>query len=224
MKIIKLVTISLLFMSTSLMGEVSPEEIILGEIRAQYGEIDENKDVIMTLDRELPEALLKVESENEIEVEEFSLNGSKFLVKIKRDDTTYDIKGKFEDVLLLPVVNRIIQPGEIISEEDIDKKEISESKLKDYMITDANEIIGLTPKRTIAPNQFIKTSQLQKKKDVEKGQTVQVHYKSGNLNITSQGKALDQGAMGDMVRVMNPQSKKVIEGFVSGTGEVSLGG
>ena len=224
MKLIKLITIGLLFISTPLLGDLSPEEIILGEIRAQYGEIDDNKDVIMTLDRELPEPLLSVESENDIEVEEFSLNGNKFLAKIRQNDATYDIKGKFEDVLLLPVTNRVIQPGEIINEEDLDKKEIYESKLKDYMITDANDIIGLTPKRTISPNQFIKTSQVQKKKDVEKGQTVQVHYKSGNLNITSQGKALDHGTMGDMVRVMNPQSKKIIEGFVTGTGEVSLGG
>lgn len=224
MKLFKLIAIGLLFISTPLLGENSPEEVILGEIRAQYGEIDDNKDVIMTLDRELPEALMSVESENEISVEEFSLNGNKFLAKIRRDDATYDIKGKFEDVLLLPVANRVIQPGEVISEEDLDKKEISESKLKDYMITDANDIVGLTPKRTIAPNQFIKTSQLQKKKDVEKGQTVQVHYKSGNLNITSQGKSLDHGTMGDMVRVMNPQSKKIIEGFVTGTAEVSLGG
>lgn len=224
MKIIKLIAINLLFISTPLLGGFSPEEILLGEIRTQYGETDENKDVIMTLDRELPEALLQIEKPEDIEVEEFSLNGEKFLAKIRKDDATYDIKGKFEDVLLLPVANRLIQPGEIISEDDLDTKEISESKLKNYMITDANEIIGLTPKRLIAPNQFIKTSQLQKKKDVEKGQTIQVHYKSGNLNITSPGKSLDHGTLGDMVRVMNPQSKKIIEGFVTGTGEVSLGG
>jgi len=224
MKIFKFLILGLLFISAPLLGDASPEEIILGEIRTQYGEADENKDVIMTLDRALPEALLEIEKPEDIEVEEFSLNGSQFLAKIRKENATYDIKGKFEDILLLPVTNRLIQPGEIISEEDLDTKEISESKLKNYMITDANEIIGLTPKRAIAPNQFIKSSQLQKKKDVEKGQTIQVHYKSGNLNITSQGKALDHGTMGDMVRVMNPQSKKIIEGFVTGAGEVSLGG
>ena len=40
--------------------------------------------------------------------------------------------------------------------------------------------------------------------------------------LTAQGKALDNGADGDTVRITNTQSKKVIEAEVTGMGRVAV--
>ncbi|WP_338453462.1 flagellar basal body P-ring formation chaperone FlgA [Candidatus Bealeia paramacronuclearis] len=224
---LRVIFISLLLNIPTLFADEppAPEEIVLKTIREQYNESEAQKDVIMTLEKELPESLLTITSPQEIQVDEFTLNGNRFLALLKVKNESYEIKGKIEDVLMMPVANRVIKPGEIIAEEDLDLKEIPESALKNYMVTDAKDLIGFTPKgRPLVPEQFIKTSQIGKNKDVHKGELVTLQYKSGSLSISGKGKALEDGSLGDMVRVMNPQSKREVQGIVTGTNEVSLGG
>lgn len=46
--------------------------------------------------------------------------------------------------------------------------------------------------------------------------------KAPKMILTALGKALDNGADGDTVRITNTQSKKVIEAEVTGMGRVSV--
>ena len=45
-------------------------------------------------------------------------------------------------------------------------------------------------------------------------------YERASLTISMRGKALQSGAMGEVVTVMNPQSKRSIEAIVTGKGKV----
>src|SRR6185312_3850596 len=45
---------------------------------------------------------------------------------------------------------------------------------------------------------------------------------SAGLYLTTRGKALDNGAEGDVVSVLNLQSKRTVTGVVSGRGQVTI--
>jgi flagellar basal body P-ring formation protein FlgA len=49
-----------------------------------------------------------------------------------------------------------------------------------------------------------------------------VIYQSVGLYITSRAKALDSGTEGDVVNVLNPQSKRTVTGVVTGRGQVTI--
>jgi flagella basal body P-ring formation protein FlgA len=55
---------------------------------------------------------------------------------------------------------------------------------------------------------------------VAKNSIVNVKVMSSRLNITMQGKALEDGAEGDQIRVVNTRSTKTIQGVVDKNGEV----
>ena len=57
---------------------------------------------------------------------------------------------------------------------------------------------------------------------VAKGDLVTIIYESKGLIITLRGRANEAGAMGDVISVTNPQSKRVVQGKVSGQGRVNV--
>ena len=47
-------------------------------------------------------------------------------------------------------------------------------------------------------------------------------YQSAGLYITARAKALDNGTEGDVISVLNPQSKRTVTGIVTGRAQVTV--
>jgi len=47
-------------------------------------------------------------------------------------------------------------------------------------------------------------------------------YRVGRLEITATGRALDQGSMGEVISIMNLDSRKRVDGRVTGLGTVEM--
>ena len=50
---------------------------------------------------------------------------------------------------------------------------------------------------------------------VAKGKIVTLTFSKGGIMLSTKGKALENGGLGDTVRVMNAQSKNIVEGTVT---------
>lgn len=55
------------------------------------------------------------------------------------------------------------------------------------------------------------------------GRPVELIYARPGLPITALGVAQEDGALGDVVRAMNAESRRQLQGLVSGPDEVSFG-
>jgi flagellar basal body P-ring formation protein FlgA len=58
---------------------------------------------------------------------------------------------------------------------------------------------------------------------VHKGDLVTVILNTASMQLTAQGKAVEDGAMGASIRVTNTQSNRVIDTVVSGPNQVVVG-
>ena len=77
-------------------------------------------------------------------------------------------------------------------------------------------------RRQIGAGRALRVPDLAKPDLVTRDQNVTLIYQNGGLYLTIRGKAMDGGAEGDVVSVMNLQSKRAVSGVVTGRGEVSI--
>src|SRR5216684_281416 len=76
--------------------------------------------------------------------------------------------------------------------------------------------------RGIERNEVIKAADIAKPDLVQRDQNVTLTYEATGLYLTIRGKALDNGTEGDVVSVLNLQSKRTVTGVVSGRGQVTV--
>lgn len=115
-----------------------------------------------------------------------------------------------------------ISRGEKIDATSIELKLMDSSKLRFGYITDKADIIGMEASRRIAPDTVITPRMLNKPKLVKRGEKVQIIAEVDGIVIRVEGEALEDGAKGDMIRVRNTSSKKIIEATVIGPGKVKV--
>ena len=120
---------------------------------------------------------------------------------------------------------RSLDRGEVLSESDfeavsVDVREIPSGEI----FTSADDIIGLSARMNITSGKILTDSLLELPTLVFRGDVVYVVVPFGNISVTLKGTALDSGAMGDEIRVRNPDSNVIIDAVVTGpsTAEVII--
>ena len=118
------------------------------------------------------------------------------------------------------VVKKNITKGEVITEDHLTYSfQISDDLPGGF--TTMSEIIGRKAKFNLARGAVIKTRQLEIVYPVEKGKAVLVVANNSRLSITVNAIALEAGQLGDMIKVKNSTSGKILNAIVTGEKKVS---
>ena len=119
------------------------------------------------------------------------------------------------------VLARNIERNEVLKSSDV----LVERRPKAEVGADAavrDRAVGMQARRQLRAGQPIKTADLAKPDLVQRDQNVMLIYEAPGIYLTMRGKALDNGTEGDVVTVMNLQSKRTVSGTVIGRGQVLL--
>ena len=125
----------------------------------------------------------------------------------------------FESVVC---ARRNLKKGKIIEEGDLCLARKNISHLSSKILTDMGKAVGLMVKHTIRKETCIKEWMLGKPLIVERGDMVTILAESGNLEVTVPGRVLVKGYIGELIRVQNSMSKKVIYARVINNSTVSV--
>ncbi|TWA88293.1 flagella basal body P-ring formation protein FlgA [Azospirillum brasilense] len=132
------------------------------------------------------------------------------------------VSGRAYGVVQVPVLSRRIAPGDVIGPGDVDWQDVrADFAGSDIAATDA-QLIGLTPRRGVPVNQPVRLRDLQSPRVVDKGSLVTITLATENLTLSVQGKALQDGGRGDVIRVVNTQSNRILEATVAGPSIVAV--
>ncbi len=104
------------------------------------------------------------------------------------------------------VAARTLRAQTVITEQDI-------ALLNDTVpgaLADPLAAIGLETRVALYPGRPIRAGDLGPPAIVERNQLVPLAYLRGGLSIQTEGRALDRGAVGDSIRVMNAASKAIV--------------
>ncbi len=132
------------------------------------------------------------------------------------------VSGRAFGVVQIPVLSRRVLPGDIIGPGDIDWQDMrADQTTSDTAATDA-QLIGMTPKRGVSTNQPVRLRDLQSPRMVDKGAMVTITLQTQSMTLTTQGKALQDGGKGEVIRVVNTQSNRIVEATVAGPNVVAV--
>lgn len=135
---------------------------------------------------------------------------------------TIRVSGQIHPVELIPVLKSSLRNGTTITASDIETIQIRTAELQHDVILNADELIGTTPRRMLNAGKPVKAGEIEQPRVVQRGQTITMVFKSGGMELTAMGKALENGAKGDIIRVVNTGSNRTIQGIVSAEKEVTV--
>jgi flagellar basal body P-ring formation protein FlgA len=119
------------------------------------------------------------------------------------------------------VLTRNVERNDVLKSSDV----VTERRPKAEVGGDAavrNRAVGMQMRRQLRAGQAIKVADLAKPDLVQRDDNVTLIYESTGLYLTVRGKAIDGGTEGDVVSVLNLQSKRTVSGVVIGRGQVAI--
>jgi flagellar basal body P-ring formation protein FlgA len=127
--------------------------------------------------------------------------------------------------LMAPVPKVVIYPGDIIRDEmlmDAPRNEIQGASAA--MIQNREGLVGKMARRTLLPGRAIPASSVNNPRAVTVGAQVKIVYVDGGLTIIASASALQDGAIGDAIKVRNEDSGLTISGVIQADGSVRVSG
>ena len=119
------------------------------------------------------------------------------------------------------ILARDVERNEVLKSSDV----VIERRPKLAVGNDAasrDRAVGMQMRKALRAGAALRTADLAKPDLVQRDQTVTLIFQSGGLYLTIRGKALEGGTEGDVVSVLNLQSKRTVTGTVVGRGQVSI--
>ncbi|MDB5490859.1 MAG: flgA [Micavibrio sp.] len=132
------------------------------------------------------------------------------------------VTGSVKAMTTIPVLKNALRNGDMIGEGDIEMVDFFTSDIQGNTMLKASDVIGMTPRRMAMAGKPINAVDLQSPQLVDRGQGVTIIFKAGPLNLTAMGKALQAGARGDVIHVVNNSSNRTVDAIISGEREVTV--
>lgn len=130
------------------------------------------------------------------------------------------INGRYFTIARVPVLNHALSKGDAIGNDDINWTDVRADAVRADIVLDPRQMIGLEPRRAVRAGIPVRLSELQRPVLVTRNSTVTMVLQTPYMALTVQGRASEDGGRGDVVRVTNLQTKRVVEGVVDGPSRV----
>lgn len=143
------------------------------------------------------------------------VDNQRFVVTFDVSGRETKIRGSLSAAIYIPVLNKSLQPGNIIQKEDIEYSAFPQHKVTAHIIQNEQDLIGKTVRRSmLQPGSVLNTQDIINPIVIKRGDLVTMRVESPGIVITARGKAQGSAAVGQVVQVLNLESKRLIEGVV----------
>lgn len=210
----------------------TPAEIqgrILQAFAGQYG-LGEAASLSLTVERDIRPFAVEATSSGELVVARSSYDP-----RTNRFDITFEIPGsqaarriplRFTGTVVelvdAVVAARGMQRGDVIRSTDVIVEKRPRAEVPADAAAPDETVVGFAMRQGLRAGQPIRRHDLMKPDLVRRDETVTLVFQAPGILLTTRGKALEGGAEGDTVTAVNLQSKRTVQGVVSGPGQIRL--
>ena len=216
---------------TRLARTLESKDIELQVARAleHRGGLGEAANLSLTFDRDVQDLRLDASNSGAMQATSarFDPRSGRFDVsfEIANDNVSTPTRLRFSgsaiETVEAAVLARGIERNEVIKSSDV----VVERRPKAEVggdVASRDRAIGMQARKQLRAGQALRVADIAKPDLVQRDQNVTLTYEATGLYLTIRGKALDNGTEGDVVSVLNLQSKRTVTGVVSGRGQVTV--
>jgi flagella basal body P-ring formation protein FlgA len=205
------------------------EARIAGAFAGRYG-LGEAKNLTVTLDRPAHPITIEASATGDLAARNAVLDP-----RSGRFDITFDVPGSplmrraplrfggtVIETVAATVLTRALARGEIIKASDLAIERRPKAEMAAEAIGSADEAIGLAARQALRAGQPLRRADVTKPELVHRDDNVTLVFEVPGILLTTRGKAIEGGAEGSVINVLNIQSKRTVQGIVSGAGRVTI--
>lgn len=117
---------------------------------------------------------------------------------------------------------RPIARGETIRETDLVTERLPRAEVVTDALTRPEHVVNQAARRALRAGQTLRAADLMKPQIIARDDAVTIVFRSKAITLTLRGKAMANGAEGETIAVLNPQSKRIVQATVTAPGVVTI--
>ena len=134
----------------------------------------------------------------------------------------YIFKGQTEETVKIAVPRANIERGKTITRSDLTFIRVPKNRVRRQTARTMSDLVGLAPTRVLRGAQQVSLKDLERPRLVRKNTLVTIVYAIPGLRLQAQGKANEDGGLGEVISIINLQSRRTIHAVVSAPGRVTI--
>lgn len=143
-------------------------------------------------------------------------------IDVGGENRTVSVAGRAVETMAVPVLNRPIDRRDVVHASDISIVHIDKRRVPGSAVIDTSDLVDMAAKRPLRAGEIIATADIEPPRIILRGDLVTLQYSRPGLTLSARGRAMGDGAKGDLVSVLNEQSKRTIQGIVTSAGVVEV--
>jgi flagellar basal body P-ring formation protein FlgA len=132
------------------------------------------------------------------------------------------LAGQVDDTIDLPVAVARLATGTVVRADDVRMARVHVAMVHGEVLHAAGDAVGLQLRHAVVAGQPFAVAEMMHPALVQRGSDVQMQLQAPGISLLAQGVALESGATGDRIRVLNPSSRAVVDAEVIGPGRVRV--
>jgi flagella basal body P-ring formation protein FlgA len=136
--------------------------------------------------------------------------------------TPVEVRGVAFRTTRVPILTRPLHHTQVIGPEDIAWKDMRAGAVDPNLVVDLDAILGKTPRTSVRAGEPLRRAELMAPVVVGKGELVTMVLTAPQMTLTAQGRATENGADGQVIKVENTRSKMTVEAVVIGPNRVAV--
>lgn len=145
-----------------------------------------------------------------------------YVMAAGKTETVQPVSGTYDALVNVPVLTRQLGQTDVIAASDLTFKPMPERQLRKDTITNTEMLIGKSPRALISAQRPIREAEIAMPLVIKKGDTVELSYSTKYMSIKTTGIALENGSVGESIRIKNEKSEKAVSGRVVAAGRVEV--
>ena len=131
-----------------------------------------------------------------------------------------DVNGRYTEMVSVPVLSSRIAHDTVIQAENIEYMYVEKHRMRGGTIDDESDLIGHVLKHSMRPMRAVRKRDVVREQIMSRNSVVSLVYKTPFLTLRSTGVVMDSGAKGDVIRVRNNTSNKIIQAVIEDSNSV----